>query len=330
MTTFKGIARSYMAAVHRAEKARKRTKRENQKQEIQHIKEQNVIAASRSVQEFDNYLTQLQSLHHQKAEKLNWRAIHSEPAPEKPERSNPLEKIARENLANYKPSLIAKIFNQKKKLSELDAQIQQAIQSDKANYIDILSKYGEAKIIWSRLQEISVGVLEQLPISYRDAVEFFNPFGSISLLGSSLNMTFEKEYAIAELLVNSREIVPKEIIRETSTGKLSRKNMSVTKSNEIYQDHICSAILKTGIELLSILPIEYVIVHAQAELLNTATGKIETQTILSVAIFPKTLEKLNLEAIIPSDSMTNFLHHMKFNSAHGFSPVQKIEATSIH
>jgi hypothetical protein len=77
-------------------------------------------------------------------------------------------------------------------------------------------------------------------------------------------------------------------------------------------------------EALAYLPVKFVIVNAIGELLNSSTGKIEEQTILSVAIFPETLSKLNLDAVDPSDAMQNFVHNTKFFKAAGFVPVEKL------
>jgi hypothetical protein len=72
-----------------------------------------------------------------------------------------------------------------------------------------------------------------------------------------------------------------------------------------------------------------VIVNAKADLLNKASGQIEGQTILSVAILPQTLERLNFDALDPSDSMTNFIHQMKFSKTIGFSPITSVSVISM-
>jgi len=49
-----------------------------------------------------------------------------------------------------------------------------------------------------------------------------------------------------------------------------------------------------------------------SEIVNTKTGHLEEQPILSVIFPPQTIERLNLETIDPSDSMLNFVHNIKF------------------
>ena len=51
----------------------------------------------------------------------------------------------------------------------------------------------------------------------------------------------------------------------------------------------------------------------------------QDQAVLSVALYPETLAKINFESIDPSDSMKNFVHNMKFSKTNGFSPVDKVQ-----
>ena len=82
--------------------------------------------------------------------------------------------------------------------------------------------------------------------------------------------------------------------------------MPKTKFYELYQDHVCSCVLRVGRELVALLPVEMVLVTAMGRLLNKKTGHIEEQPILSVLMPRKTLDSLNFDLIDPSDSMDNF------------------------
>jgi len=75
--------------------------------------------------------------------------------------------------------------------------------------------------------------------------------------------------------------------------------------------------------MFSLLPLDYVIIHANDDILNTATGYMEKKTLLSVKIDRATLDKLNLELIDCSDAMQNFEHNMKFLKTKGLQPVEK-------
>jgi hypothetical protein len=72
-----------------------------------------------------------------------------------------------------------------------------------------------------------------------------------------------------------------------------------------------------------------VIVNAVSDLLNTQTGHMEEKTILSVAIPRETLGRMNLKRIDPSDSLSNFVHRMKFLKTRGFRAVEAIRASEL-
>ena len=77
------------------------------------------------------------------------------------------------------------------------------------------------------------------------------------------------------------------------------------------------------------LPIETVIVTILDNLLNTQTGHLEKQPILSVAIPKATLSKLSFSQLDPSDAMKNFICNINFKKTKGFESVEKIDAEKI-
>ncbi|GAB5408790.1 MAG: hypothetical protein BalsKO_11550 [Balneolaceae bacterium] len=99
---------------------------------------------------------------------------------------------------------------------------------------------------------------------------------------------------------------------------------------ELYQDYVCSVILRIAGEIFSILPTSAVVITAADDLLNTSTGYIEEQAILSVAIPRKTFNQLNLQTIDPSSSLENFVHNMDFKRTKGFNTVEVVDWQSLN
>ncbi len=129
--------------------------------------------------------------------------------------------------------------------------------------------------------------------------------------------------------VNSEEVIPNEVKTQLKSGKLSVKPMSKTRFYELYQDYICGGVLRVARELFALLPVEFVIVTAVGELLNTKTGYLDEQPILSVIIPRDTINRLNFDLLDPSDSMENFSHNMKFYKTKGFQVVQKLSPSDL-
>ena len=122
---------------------------------------------------------------------------------------------------------------------------------------------------------MAIGVLDKDSSTYLEAMEMFQPFTDIVALGSNLECTFHPDYMEARLLVGADDVLPKQAYTLTPTGKLSKKDMGITKFNELYQDHVCSALLRVGRETLALLPVRFVVVHALSDLVNPVTGKME-------------------------------------------------------
>ncbi len=278
--------------------------------------------ARQAVSDYTNYVEVLQSVHKNCTEKVDWKAIKSEPKPIEPEISNSFETIAQKKLEYYKPSLLDKFFgSSRKKIERLQEEISKAKERDKKSNDINFEKFKTELKDWEELQQICDGVSNRDVESYKQAIEYFSPFSDIGELGSSLSISFSKNFIDVNLRVNSIEIIPDYVLAQTSTGKLSKKNMPKTKFNELYQDHVCSAVIRIAREIFAYLPVEKLRINALSNLLNSKTGHLEETPILSVIIPPETIEMLNLESIDPSDSMQNFVNNMKFNKTNGFTGV---------
>lgn len=107
------------------------------------------------------------------------------------------------------------------------------------------------------------------------------------------------------------------------------KQMPKSRFYELYQDYVCGTALRLANEMLAMLPLAAVIVTAVDQLLNPATGHVEQQPILSLAVPRATMEALNLEGVDPSDAMVNFVHKMKFLKTKGFQPVDRVDASVL-
>ena len=94
--------------------------------------------------------------------------------------------------------------------------------------------------------------------------------------------------------------------------------------NTLYQDYVCSCMLRVAAELFALLPIERALINAKDNLVNLKTGHVEEQTVVSAMVMRKTFETLNLNHIDPSDAMKNFLHNMRFKKTAGFDIVEAL------
>lgn len=286
---------------------------------------QELERAAYEVQVFENYLEVLLSVHKECGDPWNWESIHNSEPPTEPVKSNPFEIAALAELENYKPGIIDKIMKRvESKKEQLTKAVDEAKQSDEKNYQDALVEHEQKLSEWEKLTELAKKILADDPEVHLEAIQAVDPFSEINQLGSSIDFQFEGNLIEATLHVNGEEVIPSESKSLLKSGILSVKKMTKSNFYELYQDYVCGAVLRVARELFALLPIEMVIVTATGILLNTQTGHMEEQPILSVAIPRKTFENLNFDMIDPSDSMANFVHRMKFMKSKGFAQVERI------
>ena len=326
MATIKGVMRSYGAAVRSAERNQQRQAREASQRFKQLQKLEEIGDARQAVKDWENYVEMIQSAHKNCTKSIDWNQIKSSAKPKKPVLKSINENHAKNKFDSFKPSFFDKLSRSAdKKIFLLKEQVEKAKINDQNEFDAELKEYLDELNNWEELQKIAKGVNDKNSEAYKDALEYFNPFSDIGELGTQIKFSFKDNLIDIDLKINSEEIVPNYELKQTSTGKLSKKNMAKGKFNEIYQNYICSSAIRVAREVFAYLPIDKARINAISNMLNSTTGHLEEQPILSVIFVPETFKKLNLDSIVPSDSMQNFTHNMKFNKSSGFSTVSKVE-----
>ncbi|GGI80755.1 hypothetical protein [Shewanella gelidii] len=328
---WKGTARSFGAAVRAAERDAKRRQGELERQQKQYEKMQELEQAAYEVEVFENHIEVIQSTHKECNPTIEWKKIAVSKQPAEPQKSNHNEAEARKILDAYKPGFIDRLIKrEEKKRANLSQKIDEAISADEAYYKSRASKWKNETKEWKESVAIAKALLDGKAEAKIEAIEILQPFSEISNLGSSLSISvYDNGILEATINVHGIEIVPSETKSLLKSGKLSVKNMPKGRFNEIYQDYVCSCVLRIANELFSAIPDNLVLVTAVDELLNSKTGHLEEAPILSVAASRSTMESLNLDAIDPSDSMVNFKHNMSFQKTKGFNRVERIEPEGL-
>ncbi|MGZ8876454.1 MAG: hypothetical protein ACXW1F_08305 [Halobacteriota archaeon] len=216
------------------------------------------------------------------------------PEPIKPTRCCYAEEGARARESEYVPGLIDRIIGRgAKKRKLLCDDVLTAIDADENEYTRSLSEWELAHKDWSDSITWANRVLSRDAQAKIDVIRELNPFSDISDLGSQLTFTVGKTAILeATLHVRGTAAIPKESKSLLSNSKLSVKKIPVSEFHEIYQDYVCSCVLRVSREVFAILPDDIVIVTASDDLLNTATGHKEELPILSVAVSRETIKIL--------------------------------------
>ena len=324
---WKGTVRSIRATARKIEREAKRREKELARQRKEYEKMQALEQAAYEVEVFENYIDRIQSMHKESSETLNWESILKQAPPIKPTQSSENEAKAKLELNQFKPNFFQNLFKKTEKItSDLENAIEAAKQTDKDDYEMALKEYEVEKSEWEATRILAQKVIDLDSEALIEIIKEYGSFNEIDDLGTHLNFSIEGKVVAVEINVHGEDIIPSESKSLLKSGKLSVKKMAKGVYYELYQDYVCSCILRIAREVFALLPIKMVTITAIDEILNSSTGHLEKQPILSVLIPRKTLDKLNMDMIDPSDSMTNFVHNMSFKKTKGFKTVEKVQA----
>lgn len=314
---WKGTVRT-LSAMHRASvRESERREREIQKRNKEVQKLEALEQAAYEVEEYENYIETILSVHKKHTDLVDWDAIAKSTEP-----SQPIQK--HQNEKQFKVGFFSKLLgkeNQQREQAKLkDEQIyQKEMDNWKEQYSEWEYEHHLANKLLSGDLEVKLKIIKEL-----------NPFSDIQELGSSLKFEISENHIVeATLNLHGQDVIPTEKKTLLQSGKLSVKKMAKGEFYELYQDYVCSCMLRVGNELLAILPDELVLVHAVDNMLNSKTGHMEEQCILSIAISRHTIESLNMDLLDPSDSFENFAYNMKFKKTKGFEVVEPLLASSF-
>jgi len=265
------------------------------------------------VEEYQNRLDLLLSVHKECSEPADWETLAHQAPPFVKEQSGPYEQAARQKLEAYKPGFFEKLFRRDdNKRKQLEEEVTRAKTLDADIYDE-----------WEATKEVANRVLTGDPKAYKMAIETMAPFDDIVDLGSGFDFHFVNPHTVeVEFHVESKDVIPDTVKSLTKTGKLSQRKMGKTMFYEYYQDYVCSCVIRVARELFALLPIRTVLIHADNTQLNTATGHEESVLILSVRFSRKDFEAINFERIDCSDAIEHFEHHMEFLKTKGFREVK--------
>lgn len=287
--------------------------------------------ASFEVEEFNERLENLVSVHHDCGEEFDWEEIYQTSPPEPPEKASQRENQASAELAQYTPSLMDKMMGRvETRQKQLEQAVAIAQQADDQDYQNRYQTYLQEHEAWVQSHQLAEAILRGDTQAYLDAIEDLQPFAEMIELGCRFNYVVHSPHLVeVALTVDGDHIVPTEVKSLGTSGKLSLKKMPRGRFYELYQDYVCGCVLRIGQEFMAVLPVETVLVNAYSEMLNPQTGHQEVTPVLGVAMPRQTLDQLNFYSIDPSDSMRNFIHRMGFKKSAGFNAIEPLTVTEL-
>ncbi len=326
MTTLKGVLKLLTATngshSRRTNSGFKRSVLKEFKEKQKEIEIQN---ANYTVREWEKNMDSLKSVHKISSDFLDWENILkvAEPLPPKLITSNVDFHELRFN--NYKPSFIDKLFSlTNRRLTNLKESIEQAKEKDNFDFAIENKKFQEKLLNWNQLQNLSKGVLNKDVNYYKQAMNHFYPFKDVIKLGKRLLFTYEENSINVDICTENDSIIPNNQLKLTPTGKLSTREITIAKKNELYIEHICSTVIKVAKEVFKLYTLKYITVNVILNSVNRSTFTSNEHLIISAIILPDKIVELNLDTINVVEVVKSFTHSMKFTKTKGFDFVERL------
>lgn len=311
-----GKRRRTSSARNASAQAAKAQQRAYAQQQVQQQKEAEYAQNCEMVDDYNELIDQIRSIHDECSEPVDWIALRDKPAPFNPMYPGPFEVEARQVLESAKPSLFGKLVPaaDKKRMQRLSDSVAEAREKDRQMYSD-----------WENLKKLAVQVLSGDIDSYFYVVSEMHPFEEILDFGSDFDIgTDLPDIMEVEFHAKTSKVVPNHVLSMTQTGKLSSKPMTKTMHFDIVQDYICSCALRIAREMFALLPINRVVIHAMDTITDSGGNEFD-DTVLSVLIERNQFEGINFDMIDASDTIESFKCNMNFKKTQGLKPVPRIE-----
>jgi hypothetical protein len=312
---YKAELRAVQAAERRQQREAQKRLRELERQAKDQARLSALEQAKLEVETHENRLELLLSVHKEQGPAWDWTAVAASLPPHCPQKSSHHELRAKQKAAlllTAQPEATA-------------AMLEQARAQDAATYQNLVAQYDQATDQWATLKKLSRRILAGDPQAYREALVELSPLAEISDLGSTIHFTVHDTHLLECVLkVKSLQAIPAEIKTVTSTGKLSVKPMPKARFHELYQDYICSCMLRVAREAFAVLPIDRLLITASADAPNVRKGQPQEQPVLSAIMTRTALARLNFETLDPSDALESFTHRGDFKAtrkAGAFAPI---------
>ncbi|MDX2092985.1 MAG: hypothetical protein SFX73_34390 [Kofleriaceae bacterium] len=299
--------------------------REAAREAKEDLKQQQREVAERAVWRYELQLRVLSTVHHECGPRIDWDEIANARPPAEPKPVNTRTLAVQAEIDGYRPGLFAKLFGgEKKNRSRLAQALEDAKREDADETKGAREAYTEACQDAEDAKVLARAVLRGDVSRYLDALSGVSSFEELEGVAQAVTAApLRPDLVLVEIVLPSSDVVvPAEQFSLTKAGKLSTKAMPKTRANEIYQDYACGAALRACREVFAALPVEWTFAIVRTNLLNATTGHTELAPVLSLVAPRRTVERLNFEALDPSDAMSNFTHRMGFKKSAGMTAIE--------
>ncbi len=322
MSDYEKRLREYERAKKRREREELRVAREIGRSRKLKEKADEMERATLEVEEYGANLGVLLSLHREVGEQWDWRKIAASLPPFPPAETNRRQLRAQQDLA---------IASQEKQ-KQAESIMEEARRDDRLESEAAVRVYEKEKSEWERMTALARRILVGDAGAYRETITEFCPLAEMEHLGSSIEFVVHSAGFIeCALRMNDSSVIPDSIKSLTASGKLSVRPMPRQQFHEIYQDYICSGVLRVAREVCALLPVNDVLVTVRTSVMDPL-GRSSEEPVLSTVVTRSSLGKMNFERLDPSDTIETLVYCGDFKASRklgAFQPIQPIKYEQV-
>jgi hypothetical protein len=319
----RGFVRALEADERRRQRAAQKQQRELERRTKERAKLSAIEQARLEVETYENRLDVLQSVHKEQGAPWDWGALAAALPPPAPQRSSYYELQAKQRALVLPPE----------KQPSAQVSIEQAKSEDERLFEEATKAHAEATVDWEKMKNFASRVLAGEHKAFIEALVEFSPLAEISDVGSLMHFTVESARIIrCELKVKGGQAIPSEVKTLTATEKVSIKTMPKARFHEIYQDYVSGCMLRVAREVFAMLPVDAILITATTDTLDTRTGQMSEQPVLSAVMPRAVIASLDFDKLDPSDGIENFLHRGNFKAsrkAGAFQPITPLTPADV-
>lgn len=303
---------------NQTERAAAKQMRELERRAKEQAKLSEMEQAALEVCTFEAKLELLLSVHKEEGPTWDWERACASLPPPIPQRRHSAELVARQQSCLLAPAQRA----------SADQAISEASSCDERDFQMALELHAKLLAELQETKALATRILSGDLKAYTQAIAELSPLSELSSLGSTIRFSVHNESLVECVLkVHGSDVIPKEVKSLTSTGKFSVKPMPRVRFQEIFQDHICSCMLRVAREIFALLPVSTIIITALVDLDTLGSANRIESPVLSAAIPRNAMLGLNFGTLDPSDTIERFRHRGDFRASRrsgAFAPIAPI------
>jgi hypothetical protein len=252
-------------------------------------------------------------------QRRDWLKTATTPELASAEYSDRLERRAQRELEDYVPGWFAKTFGlEKRKREALEEAILQARSADEKEF-DQRRLQVERENAAIRFAQ-RVVVLDHAAIV--EVLDEHTQLGNLPFSVEGIDVLFTDDNRIIAVVDGlDLDDMPDQSVTLLQSGKASIKALPKSRVLDLHRLNICSSALRVALEFLNALPLDAVEVVMQSDILDRATGHIESTPVVYVRVAAQALTSVNLQRADADALVDRLGGHYEFNKRDGFRPL---------